>query len=86
MGRRGARRDPPPASEEAQALAARHVRWLSRIPGTPTAEGDRERSLAMVEGMGDMYVDDPRFTGLYGDAAGAAFVRDALQAYARTRM
>lgn len=75
-----------PTSEQAQSLAARHVRWLSRIPGTPTAEGDRERSIEMVKGLGDMYVDDPRFAGMYDDAAGAMFVRDALQAYARTRM
>ncbi|NSC19852.1 MerR family transcriptional regulator [Streptomyces albus subsp. chlorinus] len=75
-----------PASEQAQSLAARHVQWLSQIPGTPTAEGDRECSIAMVKGIGDMYVDDPRFTGMYEDAAGAAFVRDALHVYARTRM
>lgn len=75
-----------PASEQAQSLAARHVRWLSQIPGTPTADGDRERSIEMVAGMADMYVDDPRFTGMYGDAAAARFVRDALREYARTRM
>ncbi|NUW46692.1 MerR family transcriptional regulator [Nonomuraea rhodomycinica] len=75
-----------PTSERAQSLAARHVRWLSQIPGTPTADGDRERSIEMVKGLGAMYVEDPRFTGMYDDAAGAAFVRDALQAYARTRM
>ncbi|MEU6412786.1 MerR family transcriptional regulator [Microbispora sp. NPDC046933] len=75
-----------PTSEHAQSLAARHVQWLSQIPGTPTAEGDRERSIEMVECLGDMYVDDPRFTAMYDDAAGARFVRDALRAYARTRM
>ncbi|MEU8318065.1 TipAS antibiotic-recognition domain-containing protein [Nonomuraea sp. NPDC048881] len=75
-----------PTSDRAQSLAARHVRWLSQIPGTPTAEGDRERSIEMVSCLGDMYVDDPRFAAMYDDAAGARFVRDALQAYARTRM
>ncbi|MFD1537268.1 MerR family transcriptional regulator [Nonomuraea guangzhouensis] len=75
-----------PTSERAQSLAARHVQWLSQIPGTPTAEGERECSIEMVKGLGDMYVDDPRFAGMYDDAAGARFVRDALQAYARTRM
>ncbi|WP_043626546.1 MerR family transcriptional regulator [Nonomuraea candida] len=75
-----------PDSERAQSLAARHVRWLSRIPGTPTADGDRERAIEMVRCLGDMYVDDPRFAGMYDDAAGAVFVRDALQTYARTRM
>lgn len=75
-----------PTSEHAQSLAARHVQWLSQIPGTPTAEGDRERSIEMLKGLGDMYVDDPRFAAMYDDAAGATFVRDALQAYARARM
>ncbi|WP_106401360.1 MerR family transcriptional regulator [Actinocorallia populi] len=75
-----------PTSEQARSLAARHVRWLSRIPGTPTAEGDRECSIGMVKGLGDMYVDDPRFAGMYDDAAGARFVRDALHAYAQTWM
>jgi hypothetical protein len=40
----------------------------------------------MVECLGDMYVDDPRFADMYENAAGATFVRDALRAYARTRM
>jgi DNA-binding transcriptional MerR regulator len=75
-----------PTSEQAQSLAARHVQWLSQIPGTPTADGDRERSIQMVKGLGDMYVDDPRFAGMYDDAAGATFVRDALRAYAQTKM
>lgn len=75
-----------PTSEHAQSLAARHVQWLSQIPGTPTAEGDRERSIEMVNGIGDMFVDDPRFAAMYDDEAGATFVRDALHTYARTRM
>ncbi|MEV0584370.1 MerR family transcriptional regulator [Nonomuraea sp. NPDC050310] len=75
-----------PQSDKAQELAARHVRWLSRIPGTPTFDGDRERSIEMVIGVGDMYVDDPRYAGMYDDAAGAAFVQDALHAYARSGM
>ncbi|MFD7630725.1 hypothetical protein ACFV7Q_32680 [Streptomyces sp. NPDC059851] len=33
-----------------------------------------------------MYMDDPRFTGMYDDAAGATFAREALHAYARSRM
>ncbi|MEU3330185.1 MerR family transcriptional regulator [Streptomyces albus] len=81
-----ARSGAAPASQEAQSLAARHIQWLSGIPGTPTAEGDRERSIGMVKCLGDMYVDDPRFAGMYEDAAAAAFVRDALHVYARTRM
>lgn len=75
-----------PTSHRAQSLAARHVEWLSQIPGTPTAEGDRERAVAMVRGLADSYVEDPRFTGMYQDPAAARFVRDALRAYAETRM
>lgn len=75
-----------PTSERAQGLAARHVAWLSTIPGTPTADGDRERAVDMVRGLADMYVEDPRFAGMYGDAAGAAFVRAALHAFAGTGM
>ncbi|WP_049573048.1 MerR family transcriptional regulator [Nonomuraea sp. SBT364] len=75
-----------PASELAQSLAARHIRWLSKIPGTPTADGDRVRSIEMVKGLGQMYVDNPSFATTFGDAEGAVFVRDALHEYARTRM
>ncbi|MFW5418255.1 TipAS antibiotic-recognition domain-containing protein [Nocardiopsis sp. CNT-189] len=75
-----------PSSETAQGLAARHVRWLAGIPGTPQAEGDRERSVEMVRCLGDSYVEDPRFVLMYQGPEGAAFVRDALHAHARTRM
>ncbi|WP_067185532.1 MerR family transcriptional regulator [Microtetraspora niveoalba] len=75
-----------PTSERAQSLAARHVQWLCEIPGTPTAEGDRDRSIQMVKGLGHMYVDDPAFATTYHSVEGAAFVRDALHEYARTRM
>ncbi|MEV0297727.1 TipAS antibiotic-recognition domain-containing protein [Nocardia sp. NPDC050710] len=75
-----------PMSERAQSLAARHVQWLSEIPGTPTAEGDRDRSIEMVKCLGDMYVDDPRFASTYHGVEGAVFVRDALHEYARTQM
>jgi DNA-binding transcriptional MerR regulator len=68
-----------PASDEAQALAARHVAWLGSIPGTPGAGGVPVR--AYLEGLGDMYVADERFATHYGGAAGAAFVRDALRAW-----
>ncbi|QIS12170.1 MerR family transcriptional regulator [Nocardia arthritidis] len=71
-------------AERAQSQAARHVAWLTEIPGTPTAEGDRERSIQMVCGLADMYVDDPRFAATYDGAA--AFVRDVLHEYAKTRM
>ena len=68
-------------SDEARALAQRHVEWLGSIPGTP-----RGPSLAeYVTGLGDMYVADPRFAANYatsaGGSAGAEFVRDALRRF-----
>jgi len=70
-----------PGGDEAQALAERHVAWLTGIPGTPAAApgGDVK---AYVLGLGDMYVADPRFAANYGGAKGAEFVRDALRVYA----
>ncbi|MDE3722112.1 MerR family transcriptional regulator [Nocardiopsis sp. N85] len=75
-----------PVSARAQGVAARHVEWLSGIPGTPTAEGDRERAISMVTCLADTYVENPAFIATYQGAEGAAFVRDALHEYARTRM
>lgn len=68
-----------PDSDEAQALAARHVAWLRGIPGTPA--GDGGDITGYVTGLGDMYVADPRFAANYGGAEGAALVRDALRRY-----
>lgn len=66
-----------PASPQAQALAARHLDWLASIPGTPrTPAGAPDPEY--VRGLGDMYVDDPRFAATYGGPTSAAFVRDAL--------
>ena len=78
-----------PDSDEAQALAERHVEWLSGIPGTPAARpgGDVK---AYVIGLGEMYVADPRFGANYatsaGGSAGAEFVRDALRVYAEANL
>lgn len=73
-------------SAEAQALAARHVAWLSKVPGTPAAESGSDGGglRAYVEGLADLYVADERFAATYGGATGAAFVRAALRVYART--
>jgi DNA-binding transcriptional MerR regulator len=74
-----------PDGADAQALAARHVEWLTGIPGTPAAMpgGDAK---GYVLGLAEMYVADPRFAANYatsqGGTAGAEFVRDALRAYA----
>jgi DNA-binding transcriptional MerR regulator len=72
-------------ADAAQTLAARHVAWLTDMPGTPASEPGGDVG-AYVRGLADMYVDDPRFARNYataaGGSAGAEFVRDALRAYA----
>ncbi|MTG88545.1 MerR family transcriptional regulator [Cellulosimicrobium sp. BIT-GX5] len=69
-----------PESEEAQALARRHVEWLGGIPGTPGAGAAPVKEY--VVGLGEMYVADERFAKSYGGVEGATFVRDALRVYA----
>ncbi|XUM04856.1 MerR family transcriptional regulator [Streptomyces venezuelae ATCC 10712] len=62
-------------SDEVQALAWRQVSWLSTTT-TPSRE--------YLIGLGQMYVDDPRFTANYdrhGEGT-AVLVRDALRVYA----
>ena len=74
-----------PDGAEARELARRHVEWLTGIPGTPAATpaaGANGELKGYVTGLAQMYVADPRFAANYGGAAGAAFVRDALTAYA----
>lgn len=67
-----------------QTLAARHVRWLADIPGTPGyPEGPAK---AYVLGLADTYVADERFAENYGGTDGAAFVRDALRTYAEREL
>lgn len=75
----------PADGEAAQALAARHVAWLTGVPGTPASVpgGDVK---AYVTGLGEMYVADPRFGANYGGQAGAEYVRDALRVYADTHL
>lgn len=73
-----------PDGPEAQDLARRQVEWLTAIPGTPAAAGVNVKDY--VSGLGEMYVADPRFAANYGGAAGAAFVRDALRAYAQEHL
>jgi len=73
-----------PDGEEAQALARRHVEWLTAIPGTPATDPDNVK--AYVIGLGEMYVADPRFGVNYGGEEGAAFVRDALRVYAEAHL
>lgn len=73
-----------PDSAQAQALAQRHFDWLSGVPGTPRP-GDTP-SKEYFEGLGDMYVADPRFGANYGGQAGAEFVRDAMKVYAERNL
>ncbi|MFD7611347.1 MerR family transcriptional regulator [Streptomyces sp. NPDC059828] len=65
--------------EEAQAIARRHVEWLS-VTVTPTK--------SYVIGLGEMYVADPRFAKNYDrHAEGTAeFVRDAMKVYAERHL
>ena len=64
-----------PASEDVQAIADRHVQWLS---------GAVTPSKGYLLGLGEMYVTDPRFAAKYekhGEGT-AAFVREAVAVYA----
>ncbi|GAB2516271.1 MerR family transcriptional regulator [Nocardia heshunensis] len=70
-----------PDSAAAQALAARHTDWLRAIPGTPLADGDRDRPRAMLTGLAHLYADDPTYSAAYGGPTPATFVRDALLHY-----
>lgn len=64
-----------PASEKAQEACGLHKQWLGYTWSTYSPEAHM--------GLGQMYVDDPRFTAYY-DADGegtAAFLRDALRVF-----
>ena len=65
-----------PTSEAAQNLARRQYDWLREAPGTPPL------TKQYFVGLGELYVADARFAANYGGAAGAAFVRDAMAAWA----
>lgn len=68
-----------PASDDVQALVARHHAWVS-------AAWSPDR--AAYVNLGQMYVDDPRFAATY-DAHGegtAAFIRDAMTVYAERNL
>ncbi|MFS0853134.1 MerR family transcriptional regulator [Microbacterium sp. 179-I 3D4 NHS] len=78
-----------PASDAAQALARRHVAWLTGVPGTPASAPDGDVK-GYVLGLGEMYVADTRFGANYatssGGTHGAQFVRDALRVYAEANL
>lgn len=66
-----------PTDERVREIAARHAQWVATSWGgkTPTAE--------QFAGLGQMYVSDERFASYYGGPQAAAFVSDAMAAYAR---
>lgn len=65
--------------DEAQAIAQRHFEWLS-ITTNPTK--------AYFIGLGELYVDDPRFTANYNQhgKGTAEFIRDAMKVYAERNL
>jgi DNA-binding transcriptional MerR regulator len=66
-------------SDEVQAITQRQFEWVSR-----TGQPGKEHFI----GLGQLYVDDPRFTATY-DAHGAgtaAFIRDAMKVYAEQNL
>ena len=74
-----------PGGEKAQALAQRQFDWLAGVPGTP-GYGTGGPTKEYFIGLGEMYVDDQRFAKNYGGAEKAAFVRDAMRAYAEREL
>lgn len=77
------RREGASASDpRVQAVVERHYRWIS-VSWTPDAEA--------YVGLGQMYVEDPRFTANYdgknGERTGLAeYLLDAMRVYAATRL
>jgi DNA-binding transcriptional MerR regulator len=69
-----------PASDEAQAITDRHYRWMSHGAWKPNRE--------TFTCIGQMYVDDPRFTAVYErDGRGdARYVADAMRIYAERNL
>jgi DNA-binding transcriptional MerR regulator len=63
-------------SAAARALAQRQFDWLGGIPGLPALTRE------YFVGLGEMYLADERFATNYGGQQGAAFVRDAMAAWA----
>lgn len=74
-----------PAGDVAHALAQRQFDTLAGVPGTPGYSTGGPTKEYFI-GLGAMYVDDPRFAKNYGGAEKAAFVRDAMRAYAEREL
>jgi len=69
-----------PASDEVQSIARRHYEWLKAPVG--------DVSRGYFEGLGQMYVDDPRFAANYtrDGVVYAGFVRDAMRVFAERNL
>lgn len=71
-----------PDGERAQEITRRHYAWIS------AGWQGQEPSAEAFTGLGQMYVDDPRF-GAHYDAHGegtAVFIRDAMRVYAERHL
>jgi len=77
--------DADPRGEPAQSLARRQYDGLAGIPGTPGYSTGGPTKEYFI-GLGELYVDDARFAANYGGAENAAFVRDAMRAYAEREL
>ena len=80
-----ASRGDDPAGDAAQALAQRQFGNLAGIPGTPGYSTGGPTKAYFI-GLGEMYVEDARFAKNYGGPENAAFVRDAMRAYAEREL
>lgn len=66
-------------SAEVQAITQQQYDWIT------AGWGGKKPEACAFEGLGQMYVDDPRFTANYDDQHGAGtaeFIRDAMKVYA----
>jgi len=71
-----------PGSDEVQRITRRHYEWVT------TGWQGRRPTAAQFTGLGQMYLDDPRFTAKYdrhGEGT-AAFARDAMTVYAERNL
>jgi hypothetical protein len=74
-----------PRGEAAQRLARLQFDSLAGIPGTPGYRTGGPTKDYVI-GLGELYVDDVRFAANYGGAENAAYVRDAMRAYAEREL
>ena len=66
-------------------MAQRQFDNLAGIPGTPGHSTGGPTKEYFI-GLGQLYVDDPRFAQNYGGTEKAAFVRDAMRLYAEREL